>query len=104
MGRKIEDNLSENQFAFRKNRGTREDSLSGNHSREIYTCEQATVCGVRGLGESLRQCGVVQAVLENLGIDFNDRRIIYQLYKKQVVTMRMRDGSCIEAKINKGVR
>jgi hypothetical protein len=43
-------------------------------------------------------------ILENLGIDYNDRRIIYQLYKKQVVTMRMRDGSHIEAKINNGVR
>jgi hypothetical protein len=43
-------------------------------------------------------------ILEKLGIDYNDRRIIHQLYKKQVATMRMRDGSHIEAKINKGVR
>jgi hypothetical protein len=43
-------------------------------------------------------------LLEKLGIDYNDRRIIHQLYKKQVITMRMRGGSCIEANINKGVR
>jgi hypothetical protein len=42
-------------------------------------------------------------LLEILGIDNNDRRIIYQLYKEQVLTMQMRDGSRIEAKINKGV-
>jgi hypothetical protein len=43
-------------------------------------------------------------LLEKLGKDYTDRRIIYQQYKKQVATMRMRDGSRIEAKINNGVR
>jgi hypothetical protein len=32
-------------------------------------------------------------LLEKLGIDNNDRKIIHQLYKKLVATMRMRDGS-----------
>jgi hypothetical protein len=35
------------------------------------------------------------------GIDYNDGRIIYQVNKKQVATIRVRDGSQIEAKINK---
>jgi hypothetical protein len=43
-------------------------------------------------------------LLEKLRIDYSNRRIIHQLYKKQVATMRMRDGSRIEAKINQGVR
>jgi hypothetical protein len=42
-------------------------------------------------------------ILENLGIDSNCRRIIYQLYKKQAATIRMGDGSHIEAKINKEI-
>jgi glutaredoxin-related protein len=41
---------------------------------------------------------------EKLEIDYNYTSIIHQLYNKQVATMRMRDGSRIEAKINKVVR
>jgi hypothetical protein len=42
--------------------------------------------------------------MEKLGLDYNDRRIIYQLYKDQVATIRTQDGRNMEAKINKGVR
>jgi hypothetical protein len=60
MEKKIEDDLSEIQFGFRKNRGTREAIRCLRIM--IEKCEQASVCGILELGESLRQCGVEQDI------------------------------------------
>ena len=107
MERKIEDNLSENQFGFRKNRGTREAILCLRVMVEktIHVNKPLYVAFV-DLEKAFDnvEWNKMFRLLEKLGMDYNDRRIIYQLYKKQVVTMRMRDGRHIEAQINKGVR
>jgi hypothetical protein len=107
MEKKIEENISENRFGFRKNRGTREAILClrimVEKSIHVNKTPYVAFVDLEKAFDTV-EWNKLFGLLEKLGIVFNDRRIIHQLHKKHVATMRMRDGSRIEAKINKGVR
>jgi hypothetical protein len=107
LEKKVEDNLSENQFGFRKNIGTREAILCLRimieKSIDVNKTLYVVFVDLEKAFDNV-EWNKMFGLLEKLGIDYNGRRIIHQLYKKQVATMRMSDESRTEAKINKGVR
>jgi hypothetical protein len=82
MEKEIEDNLSEIQFGFRKNRGTREAILCLRImiEKSIHVNKQLYVAFV-DLEKAFDKVewNKLFGILENLGTDYSDRRIIYQL-------------------------
>jgi hypothetical protein len=83
MERKIEDNLSDSQFGFLKNRGTREAILCLRImiEKSIHVNKQFHVAFVdfEKAFDNV-EWNNLSGILENLGIDYKDRRIINQLY------------------------
>ncbi|KAI5738445.1 hypothetical protein M8J77_007179 [Diaphorina citri] len=107
MERKIEENMSEDQFGFRKGRGTRdamacvrlvcEKVLDAN--RELYICfvdwEKAF---------DRVNWNVLLKVLKDIDLSWKDRRLIRELYKGQKVVVRVEEEETEEIIIGRGVR
>lgn len=102
--RKAEDIISEEQFGFRKGRGTREAILSLRliieKSLEI---DKLVVIAFIDLEKAFDNVNwkVLFETLRKLKIDYRDRRILYQLYKNQTALI---GKERVEARIGKGVR
>lgn len=104
---KAEEFLGEDQFGFRRGRGTREaiatmrilGERSIEHGLELYTCfvdyEKAFD---RVNWEKLLE------VLRTIGVDWRDRRIVRSLYMDQVISMRVADGESDPSAVGRGVR
>uniref|UniRef100_A0A8D8WNZ2 Craniofacial development protein 2 n=1 Tax=Cacopsylla melanoneura TaxID=428564 RepID=A0A8D8WNZ2_9HEMI len=105
--RKIEDNMGDDQFGFRKGRGTRdamacvrmlsEKMLEFN--KELYVCfvdwEKAF---------DRVDWNILLKVLKDIDINWKDRRLIRELYKGQKVVVRVEDEETEEVVIGRGVR
>jgi hypothetical protein len=107
MEKNIEENISENLFRFWENRGIREAILCVRimmeKSKHVKKTLYVALVYLEKAFDNVVWKKMI-GLLENLRIDYNDRRIIHQLYERQVAKMQMRGGRRIEAKINKGVR
>lgn len=104
--KKIEENLTEDQFGFRKNSGTREAILALritiekvlNKNKELYIAFiDAEKAFDRVIWDKLF------IILGNIGIDDSDRSIIENLYKNQIAVIQYNEER-EEARIRRGVR
>jgi hypothetical protein len=101
---KIEENLTENHFGFRKNRGTREAILCLRlHAQKVIHVRKPMCIALVDLEKAFDnvEWNKMSSSMEKLGMNCNDRWIICRLYKDQVATIRMQEGRNIDAKNKK---
>ncbi|KAI5743600.1 hypothetical protein M8J77_020048 [Diaphorina citri] len=104
---KIEDNMGDDQFGFRKGRGTR-DAIACvrmlserilDVNRELYVCfvdwEKAF---------DRVNWNILLRVLREIDLNWKERRLIRQLYKGQKVVVRVEEEETEEIIIGRGVR
>ena len=97
----MEENLGENQFGFRRNRGTREAILS----LRAFIREQSVYIEFIDLEKAFDNINweIMFKNLKQAGIKFRKGRLIYNLYQNQMAIINIGDEER-EAKIKKGVR
>lgn len=106
MEHRAEENLDEDQFGFRRNRGTREAILALRLIIEREIKKDKTVyLGFVDLEKAFDNVSwrKMFMVLKTIGIKYRERRVIHNLYKEQVAVVRMEEEER-EAKVRKGVR
>ena len=104
--KKIDANLAEEQFGFRKNRCTREAILclrniiekSFNVNKKVYIAFVDLLKAFDNVNWN-----IMMKILKMIKIDYKDRRIIRELYKHQSTFIKIKDSKR-EAVIRKGVR
>ena len=101
-----ENYLSEDQFGFRKNKGTREAILA----LRLITAKRTsagkkTAIAFIDLEKAFDNVNwrIIFQILERLGVKYRDRRVLYNLYKEQVAIVEIGNEREI-GKIRKGVR
>ena len=103
----VEEHLSEDQYGFRRGRGTRECifSLRILCERALEMQQNMYVCFVdfEKAFDRVRHNKLVQILL-NIGIDINDIRIIKTLYWTQEAAVRIGNGLSNWCKVRRGVR
>lgn len=102
----IERQLSSDQFGFRRNKGTRETILSlrtliekqieFNNDTFVVFIDLEKAFDIVTWKESFK-------TLKEIGIDYRDRQVIYNLYKEKSAIIKVSDKSAT-AKIGKGVK
>ena len=106
MERKAEEFLDEDQFGFRKSKGTREAILALrmliNKRMEKNKPTFIAFVDLEKAFDSV-EWNTMLGILKEIGVLYNDRRIIHSLYKNQVAVIKS-GPSCEEARIRKGVR
>ena len=103
---RVEENLGEDQFGFRRNRGTREAILSLRLIIErAFIREESVYIGFIDLEKAFDNVNweIMFKILKQAGIKFRERRLIYNLYQNQTAIINIGDEQR-EAKIKKGVR
>lgn len=104
--RKIETNLEEDQFGFRAGRGTREAILALRmileRRIEVNRKTYLTFIDLKKAFDKVDWKLLFRGIKE-IGMDWKDRRLILNLYKKQRTEIEI-NGIKKEAKIRKGVR
>lgn len=103
---KVDRHLSEDQFGFRKGRGTREAILALRQILERrLDVNKATFTTFIDLEKAFDKIDwkLLFTTLKNKGVDWRDRRIIFNLYKTQTTQIDV-NGVMEEAKIRKSVR
>ena len=95
----VEENLGDDQFGFRRNRGTREAILS---LRLIIEREESVYIGFIDLEQAFDNANweMMFKILKQTGIKFRGRRLIYNLYQNQIAIINIGDEER-EAKIKK---
>lgn len=107
MEGKIEENLSDDQFGFRKGMGTREAILCVRQITEkMLKIGKPTYMAFVDLEKAFDNVKWKKLfkILRAINVDFKDRRIIYNLYKNETAVFECKTGANITAKIKKGVR
>jgi len=103
---KIDSNLGNDQSGFRKDKGTREAILSLRIliEKQIRVNKDVLIAFV-DLEKAFDNVNWDKMfnILKRLEITYNDRRVIYNLYKNQVIQIQL-DGIEEVARIGKGVR
>lgn len=103
---KIEDNLSDDQYGFRRNKGTREAILALrlvlDRRMDLGLDTHVAFIDLEKAFDKVDWKKMI-SLLRNTGLDFKDRRIIYELYKNQetIIEVGNEKGT---AKIRQGVR
>ena len=104
--KKIEENLAEDQFGFRKNRGTREAILClRNVVEKSFKVNKKMYIAFVGLQRAV-DCvnrNVMMKILKMINTDYRVRRIIRELYKHQTTSLKIKESKR-EAVIRKEVR
>ncbi|KAI5644176.1 reverse transcriptase (RNA-dependent DNA polymerase) domain-containing protein [Phthorimaea operculella] len=106
LNNKIEENLSEDQFGFRKNRGTREAIIALRLIIERrLELNKNTYIGFIDLEKAFDNVDWTRLfkILKDKNVDWKDRRVIYQLYKRQMTEVTINNSSK-KGTIKKGVR
>ena len=104
--KRIDEELGEDQFGFRKNRGTREAILALRLIMESrYKKGKDTYMAFVDIEKAFDNVkwNKMFEILKETGIKFNERRTILNLYKGQKAMIRI-EGEEGEANIKKGVR
>ena len=103
---KIDENLIEDQFGFRKNRGTREAILClRSIVQKSFTVNTKTYIAFVDLLKAFDNLNwnIMMKILKMIKIDYRDIRIIRELHKQQTTFIKVREN-IREAAIRKGVR
>lgn len=103
---KLEESLSEDQFGFRRGRGTREAILALRliiqknlrKKKKVFI----TFSDLEKAFDNVNW-NKMFAILKERGIKWKDRRVIWNLYKNETAVIKMKDYQ-EEARIKKGVR
>jgi len=104
--KKIDENLAEDQFGFRKNRGTREAVLClRNIVQKSFTVHKKVYIAFVDLLKAFDNVNwnVMMKILKRIKTDYRDRRIIRESYKHQTTSIKIKESKR-EAAIRKGVR
>ena len=104
--RRAEEFLAEDQFGFRKNKGTREAILALRILIEKrMEKNKPTFIAFVDLEKAFDNVdwNSMLRILKEIGVLYNDRRIVHSLYKNQVAVIKS-GPKCEEARIKKGVR
>jgi hypothetical protein len=103
----IEDVLGEDQFGFRKGKGTKDaiGMLRIISERTLEIDEELSVCfiGWQKASDRVNWTKLMQ-ILKEAGIDWRERRLISNLYMVQSVKVRLNRGETRSVKIGRGVR
>jgi hypothetical protein len=105
--KKIEYVLRENQFGFRRGKGTRDAirmlRIISERTLEIY--EELSVCFLdwQKAFDRINWIKLMQILKKN-GIDWRERRLVNNLYMAQSVKVRLNRGETRSVKIGRGVR
>jgi len=105
---KINENLAEDQFGFRKNRGTREAIICLRIIIEkmsrINKLQFIAFVDLEKAFDIVKWTTLFK-IMEDIGIDYNDKKYIYNLYINEIAVIKAEKGNNqVEAKIAKGVR
>jgi hypothetical protein len=103
--KKMDEKLAEDQFGFRKNRGTGEAIfVFENYCREKFYSKQIIYIAFVDLLKAFNvvNWNVMMKILKKIKIDYRDRRIIRELCKHQTTSINIKEGKR-EAAIRKGV-
>jgi hypothetical protein len=105
--KKNEDLIGEDQFEFRRGKGTRDATgmLRIISERTLEIGEELSVCFI----DWLKACDRVNStklmqILKKIGIDWREGRVISNLYMAQSVKVRLNRGETRSVKIGRGVR
>ena len=105
--KKIEDVLGEDQFGFRRGKGTR-DTIGMMRiiaERTLEIGEEMCVCFIdrQKTFDRVNWTKLMQ-ILERIGVDWRERRLISKLYMKQKVNVRLDRGGTRSVQTGRGVR
>ena len=105
--KKIEDVLGEDQFGFRRGKGTRDaiGMLRIISERTLELDEELCVCFIdwQKAFDRVNWTNLIQ-ILKGTGIDWRERRFISNLYMAQIVRVRLKRGESRNVKTGRGVR
>jgi len=104
---KIEDELGEDQFGFKRRKGTRDavGMLRITSERTLEIDEELSVCFIdwQKAFDRVNWTKLMQ-ILKKTGIDWRERRLISNLYMAQSVKVRLNRRETRSVKIGRGVR
>ena len=104
---KIEDMLGEDQFGFRRGKGTRDATGMMRIKAEppLEIDEEMCVCFIdwQKIFNRVNWTKLMQ-ILKRIGIDWRERRLISKLYMEQKVKVRLDRGLTRSVQIGRGVR
>jgi hypothetical protein len=107
LEKKIENVLGEDQFEFRRGKGTRDaiGMLRIISERTLEIDEELSVCFIywRKAFDRVNWTKLMQ-ILKKIGIDWRERRLISNLNMAQTVKVRMNRGETRSVKVGGGVR
>ena len=90
--KRIEDVFGEDQFGFRRGKGTRDvnEMLRIISERNLEICEELSVCFIdwQKAFDRVNWTKLLQ-ILKEIGIDWRERRLISNLYMAQSVKVRL---------------
>jgi len=105
--KEIEDVLEEDQFGFRRGKGTRVaiEMLRIISERTLEIFEELSVCFIdwQKAFDRVKWTKLMQ-ILKETGIDWRGKRLISKLYMTQSVKVRLNRGETRSVKIGRGVR
>jgi hypothetical protein len=105
--RKTEDVLGEDQFGFRRGKGSRDaiGMLGIISERTLVINEELCTCFIdwQKASDHVNWTKLMQ-ILKGIGINWCERRLISKLYMKQSVKIRLGQGEMRSVKIGRGVR
>jgi hypothetical protein len=104
--KKIEDVLGEDQFGFRREKGTRNATeMLRISERNLEIDEELSVCFVDWQNASDRvNWTKIMQILKKPGIDWHERRLISNLYMAQNVKVRLNREEIRSVELGRGVR
>ena len=107
MESKIEEVIEEDQFGFRKGKGTRGaiGLMRIISERVLYVKEEMCLCFIDWQKAFDRvDWTKLLEMLRNIGVNWRDRRLIRKLYMGQRVKLRLNQGETDSVQIGRGVR
>lgn len=103
---KIDSNLDYDQFGFRNGKGTREAILAlkliAEESRRVNKPLFIAFVDLQKAFDNVNW-NLMMKILKNIGVEYKDRKIIYNLYRQQTMYIEVNKES-ERANIKKGVR
>jgi hypothetical protein len=104
--RKTEDALGEDQFGFRRGKGTRDaiGMLRIISERTLAIGEELCACFIdwQKAFDRVNWTKLMQ-ILKGIGMDWRERRLIIKLYMEESVNIRLDQGETRSVKIGRGV-
>jgi Reverse transcriptase (RNA-dependent DNA polymerase). len=104
---KIQEVTEEDQFEFKKGKGTRDAiGLMGNISERVFDVkEEMCLCFIdwQKAFDCVHWTKLLE-MLRNIGVNWRERRLIRNLYMEQRVKLRLNQGETDRVNIGRGVR